>query len=909
MADVSRANVDLLAFNRGLVSPKALARTDVERTRLSAATMTNWLPKTQGAMTIVPGLKYLGSSKSDQEAAWIEFVASSNAADKALLELTNGLMRVWLGDTLLTRVSVTTSISNGTFASATGWTDGSSGGGACSFGVTGLVLNAANIGGLAKCTRQITVAGGDQNKEHALSIVVTRGPFTFRVGSTAGGDEYVTETTLGTGRHSLAFTPTGDFHLTFQSDLPIDRIIASIAVASSGVMELVAPWVTADLENVRYDQSADVVYVSGGFKTQKIERRGTGRSWSVVDFAPQNGPFLIGRSAKVRIKPSATFGNITLTSDSAFFVSDHVGALFRGFHNGQSQVCRLGREDTVTPAIKVTGVGSGSATAERRVKIVTTGTWTATITVQRSYDGKDIGFHDTATTITTNATTNIDDTDDNLDVWYRLRINTGAFTSGVAIATITYNNGGVTGTCRVTAYSSSTSVSAEVLSRFSLADWTDDWNEGQWSNASNWPSAVQLYEGRLWLAGGSQIIGSVSDDYENFDDETEGDSAPINRSLGKGPVDVVTGLAGARRLISLTPSSVIALQSTSFDEPLTPTNSSAKTISTQGAKNVRPVLLDTKAIFAHRSGQRLYILAYDYNVGDYAPSDASKYAPDILEPGIVSIAVQRFPDTRVHCVLEDGTVALLTYDDVEDVLAWHMRETDGFVEKAMVLPGDDEDQVYYHIRRTIDGSTKRYLERWAEESECVGETLCWLGDCMVSFTNGPASATITGLSHLEGEDVIVWADGRDFSPDDSSGVQRTYTVNDGEITLDEAVTTGVVGLPYDGDYQTTKLAYAAALGTALTQKKRVDHIGFILWKTHVNGIRFGSDANNLDPLPRMIDEGAQVDEDYIFATLDTDSFPFPGKIDTDSRIWLRARAPRPCTVLAAVPSIETSDKA
>lgn len=907
---MARANIDLLAWNRGYISPKALARTDVERTRLSAAYMNNWIPKTQGAMTIAPGTKYLGSSKSDGAAAWIEFVASSEAADKALLELTDGLMRVWISDTLLTRVSVTTSISNGTFTSSAGWTDASTGGGVVQF-LGYLSLNATNIGGLAKCTRQITVAGGDLNKEHALAIYVNLGPVTFRVGSTSGGDEYVTETTLGTGRHSLAFTPTGDFYLTFQTDRNYACLVSSIAVEAAGTVEIVSPWASSELDAVRYDQSADVVYVAGGAWQRKIERRGTGRSWSVVEYAPENGPFQIGRSARVRLKPSATYGDITLTADSSFFVAGHVGALFRGFHNGQSQVCRLGREDTVTPAIKVTGVGSGSATAERRVKIVTSGTWTATITVQRSYDGPDIGFHDTATTITTNTTTNIDDTDDNLDVWYRLRINTGAFTSGVAIATITYNNGGVTGICRIYSVTNSTTASGRVLQPFSQADWTDDWNEGQWSNASNWPSVVQLYEGRLWWAGGSQIFGSVSDDYENFDDETEGDSAPINRSLGKGPVDVVTGLAGARRLISLTPSSVIALQSTSFDEPLTPTNSSAKTISTQGGGNVRPLLLDTKAVFSHRSGQRLYILAYDYNVGDYAPADASKYAPDILEAGIVSLAVQRFPDTRIHCVLSDGTVALLTYDDVEDVLAWHTRATpgaSGFVEKAMVLPGEDEDQVYYHVKRTVNGSTKRYLERWAEESECVGGTLSWLADCAVSFTNGAPSTSITGLSHLEGQSVIVWADGKDYSPDDSNGTQTTYTVSGGAITLGAAVTTGVVGLPYDADYQTTKLAYAAALGTALTQKKRVDHIGFILYQTHVNGLRFGSDSSHLDPIPRMIDNGAQVSEDKIFDTFDTDSFPFPGNIDTDARIWLRARAPRPCTVLAAVPSISTEDK-
>ena len=101
---MGKLNFDQVAFNRGVLSPLALARVDVERTRLSAETQINWTPKTQGAMRLRPGSKYLGSSKSDAEAAWIEFVAATS--DTALLELTDGVMRVWVDDTLISRASV-----------------------------------------------------------------------------------------------------------------------------------------------------------------------------------------------------------------------------------------------------------------------------------------------------------------------------------------------------------------------------------------------------------------------------------------------------------------------------------------------------------------------------------------------------------------------------------------------------------------------------------------------------------------------------------------------------------------------------------------------------------------------------------------------------------------------------------
>ncbi len=94
-----KANVPLLSFNGGAVSPLALARVDVERLRLSAEEMTNWLPKTQGPMRFRPGLRYLGASRNNGSAQFIDFVASTT--DTALLELTSGAMRIWKDDALL----------------------------------------------------------------------------------------------------------------------------------------------------------------------------------------------------------------------------------------------------------------------------------------------------------------------------------------------------------------------------------------------------------------------------------------------------------------------------------------------------------------------------------------------------------------------------------------------------------------------------------------------------------------------------------------------------------------------------------------------------------------------------------------------------------------------------------------
>src|SRR5574341_1015868 len=214
-----RAAIPLQSFNRGLISRLALARTDIARVALSAETMTNWIPRVLGPMSLRPGWRHLGSSASDAAARYLDFVFSTS--DKALPELTDTAMRVWVNDALISRpTGVTTAVTNGNFdTNLTGWTDVDEAGGISDW-VTGGYMGLTGNGTAAAIRRQqVTVPAGSLNIEHGLRIVVQRGPVTLRVGSTAGGDEYVTETDLETGNHSLAVTPGGDIHIQFSSRL------------------------------------------------------------------------------------------------------------------------------------------------------------------------------------------------------------------------------------------------------------------------------------------------------------------------------------------------------------------------------------------------------------------------------------------------------------------------------------------------------------------------------------------------------------------------------------------------------------------------------------------------------------------------------------------------------------------
>jgi hypothetical protein len=303
-------------------------------------------------------------------------------------------------------------------------------------------------------------------------------------------------------------------------------------------------------------------------------------------------------------------------------------------------------------------------------------------------------------------------------------------------------------------------------------------------------------------------------------------------------------------------------------------------------------------MFVDRSGHRVYALSPDQG-GNHSATEATVMCPAVAKPSIVRMGAQRNPDTRLHCVRSDGKVAVLVYDQAEDVNAWMIVETDGVIEDVVTLPAAQQDETYYVVQRTINGAPVRYLEKWAHDDDCVGGLVNKQADAYKQITNFAPAATLTGLAHLKGESVVCWADGKDL------GIFIVSTA--GEITLPSPVTQAIVGLTYRARFKSVKLAHAAQGGTALTQTKRVDHLALILANTHYQGLRYGRDFDTLDDLP-LVEDGAVTSADTVWEAYDAESIEFNGTYGTDERLCLEAQAPRPCTVLGAIISIKTNDK-
>lgn len=973
---MAKVNTEIAAFNRGIVSRLALARTDIKRVALSAETMTNWMPRVLGSMSLRPGLQHIGSTRNDLAARIVPFVFAFDQT--ALIELTDSTTRFHVNDTVLTRPSVASAVTNGDFSTAvptttctftassttctyvgadifavddpirftttgtlpsnitagvtyfvktvntgtnvitvattvggtaitfsgagtptitvtnlsgvTGWTDADDTG--CDSGwETGDVLYLRGNGtGFAERRQTVTVGGGDVGVEHALRLVVTRGEVILRVGSTSGGDEYISETTLHPGEHSRAFTPTGNFYIQLLARKRYRSMISSCQVESAGAVTIPTPWGASVLSDIRTEQSADVVFVACKDILQKrIERRSSdSRSWSVVDYVANAGPFRVENLTDTTITPGALYGDTTLTASKPTFKSTNVGSLIRVNSIGQTVTAPLTAYDTATDEILVTGIGGG-----RSFGITITGTWTATIALQRSIG--EPGDWVTVASYTTNQSTSYTDSLDNQVIYYRLWCS--AYTSGTPTCTLAYAAGSIQGIGRVTEYVSPTVVNIITVKNFGALKASKRWAEGAWSPRRGYPSATVLHDGRLWWAGGDKIWGSISDDYAGFDENFEGDAGPLSRSIGSGPVDTINWLLSSQRMLVGAQGAELIARSSSLDEPLTPTNFNLKEATTYGSHGVPAVKVDQSGIFVNRSGSRIFELAYDQASYSYAAIDLTAICPEVGSPSVVALAVQRQIDTRLHAVLSNGKVAVLVFDKQENVRCWVMVETDGAVEGAFVLPGTEEDQVYYVVARTIGGATKRYIEKWALVSETVGGAINKQADSFIVYT-GAAATHITGLSHLEGKTVVCWANGVD---------KGTFTVSGGEIVLPTAQTNVVVGLGYTATYISSKLAHGAQGGSSLTQVKRLDHLGLLLADTHYQGLRYGVEAGYLDDLP-LVEDGVATGAGTIWDAYDHDAVEVNGTYSTDTRLYLEAAAPRPCTVLGAVIGMQTHDK-
>ncbi len=123
-------------------------------------------------------------------------------------------------------------------------------------------------------------------------------------------------------------------------------------LSGGSAYEISTPYLEAELFDIKFAQSADVMYiVHPNHETNKLSRTGH-TSWSLDEVVFTDGPYLAPNTTAITLTPSATSGSgITITASTNAFVSTDVNRLV-SFSNGYARITAFNSATNVTADVE-----------------------------------------------------------------------------------------------------------------------------------------------------------------------------------------------------------------------------------------------------------------------------------------------------------------------------------------------------------------------------------------------------------------------------------------------------------------------------------------------------------------------------------------------------------------------------
>lgn len=426
--------------------------------------------------------------------------------------------------------------------------------------------------------------------------------------------------------------------------------------------------------------------------------------------------------------------------------------------------------------------------------------------------------------------------------------------------------------------------------------------------AGNYPSAVSFFQGRLWWGGTPNqpqtIWGSMSGSFEDMTTGAAADAAMV-LTIDDDQMNAIRWMRSQRVLLIGTASGEFALSGGGTGEPVTPSNIQVLRQSTEGSAAVPAVSVGNSVLFAQRAGRKIMETAYSFEADGYVPGELSLMAGHLLRGGVKRMAWQKEPWRVIWVALTDGSLRAMTFMKDQGVIGFHRQPLGGtgtLVLDVCCIPGATQTELWLLVERTIAGGQRRYIERlepefWAEDGDDNPMLGAVFMDSAITYS-GAASATITGLGHLEGEAVQVLADGA-AHPD--------RVVASGQITLQRAASKVQVGLEADAMIRSLPLSVGAQDGTSQTRQQRVNEVGLVVFQSQGFKVGFWDAVKQLEVLDRIETRTPQTPMDapppLYSGTLVKQ---IPADWVRDTQIVIRSDQPLPLTVVALAPRVTTN---
>jgi hypothetical protein len=743
---------------------------------------------------------------------------------------------------------------------------------------------------------------------------------------------------------------------------------------TGSILEIYSPYSVLDLVdssgefNLRFVESADVVYIAqGSYPLYKLSRLGA-QYWSMNTVSFVGGPFKTKNTTSTTVYASAATGAVTLTASASIFTANMVGTLF---YLEQKSVLGV-KAWEAGKAVLLNDLRRASGRNYKALNAGTTGGDRPTHTEGAVYDG-DTGVQ-----------------------WQ-------------------YQDSGF-GNILITGYTSGTQVTGTVVpvstgsTQASLPDGcvlvgnaSAKWAYSLFNATDGYATQCAFFRQRLALGRGQDVVLSVSGDYEHFSaldlSGLQTADMAVSVRLQTAQVNSLQWMAPSSAqnegLLCGTAGAEMVIKSQTEQQPFGPDNVTAVPISNLGSKNAAPAHVNNVVLFVQRAGVKLRDIVFDVYQSQYQSVDQSVLAEHIMRPGASQLVYQQEPYSILWMVRSDGQLIGMTYNREQYPEAphggWHRHKVggDGVVESIASIPSPDgtRDELWALVKRTINGSVSRTVE-WMDSEHITnddphddfyvdcGATLDGAISAGLVATSGAATVGSTGVNFTCDSPVFVPGDvGRYIyyrysqqSLDESGNAYTEYinakalitgyvsaivvtctitaafptfvyplgswgmtsttisgltwlegetvtiladgathpdrTVTGGAITLQSPAYKAQIGLGYEARAQTMRLNYGSADGTTQGKYSRINFAVVRLIDTV--GLEYGNTFTALDEIEFRTAADALDNSIPLF----TGDKRIEWTADWDSSPWMcfSHNYPLPCFIVALMPQITTNDR-
>ncbi len=436
------------------------------------------------------------------------------------------------------------------------------------------------------------------------------------------------------------------------------------------------------------------------------------------------------------------------------------------------------------------------------------------------------------------------------------------------------------GTMKITSFTSSTIVKAEILAILSSAPsapfetlsgtWTME--EESWTAANGYPATISFYEQRLFFGGTTEqpqtLWGSATADYENFAMGVLATDA-LSYTIASNEINLLRWMSPSRVL--LIGALAREFRASGGSSAITPSNIDIRGETPHGSLTRTPVQIGQTTIFIQAAARKLREMIYNFDTDSYKADDFTILNPDISVGGFNQIAYSQEPYSILYAVRNDGQLCALTYEKTQEVMGWGRIVTDGLFEAVTILPpfsGEAEQNIYVVVSR--DGT--RLIERFDPD-----------------LSTDSAVEAITGLSHLNGKTVTVIGGGR---------LLDSEVVASGEVTPSASCAAYEVGLPFTATAVTARPEILVNGQSSQAKQKKWSSVFVRIYNTV--GIKINGSRSWINGVPKEYQASAPSPE--------TGDVPCELLgIDSDGRLTIVADLPFPATILMVVGELSTGD--